>query len=570
MRDGLVARALRREARAAVGALGAGLGVGLATLGLSGTSAWLIVRAAQQPAVLSLTVPMGLVQLFALAKAAGRYLERTATHGVVLTVMTHVRQRVAEIVEPLVPAGLGPRSADVVDLAVRDVEAAEDLLASVAGPLAASAGAGVVTALVCGLVFGPAGLALLVALVADLALWPLLARRGLRRADDELDASRAQISRLAADAATGWEEFAMGGASAPLAARLALLEAEVDAAEARRRRLRALIEGLFVATAGAASVAILLASAHARSRGLNPALVAVPVLLGLAALDMAAEAADALVDSGPQRAATGRFDSLAATPWPIRDPATRIPDVDDASSLAARDVRVVRGRPILTDAAISLRAGDVVVLEGRSGVGKTTLAHVLAKFLAPDAGAITLDGHPYDALAADQVRCHVGFAEESPYMFAASVGANVRVARPEATDDEVERALGDAALATWRAGLAAGLATTLGGESAGLSGGEQRRVGLAREYLARRRIIIADEPTEGLDDDTARRVLGHLADIDAAVLLISHRERDLAVATRRVELVEGRVTERVSEPGNQTSHQIVERRRAIAEGWFAR
>ncbi len=550
MRGGLVARALRREARAALGALGAGLGVGLATVGLSGTSAWLIVRAAQQPAVLSLTVPMGLVQLFALAKAAGRYLERTATHGVVLTVMAHVRQRVAEIVEPLVPAGLGPRSADVVDLAVRDVEAVEDLLASVAGPLAASAGAGAVTALVCGLVVGPTGLVLLTALVADLALWPLLARHGLRRGDDEVDARRAQVSRLAADAATGWEEFAMGGADTALAARLARLESAVDVAEARRRRWRALVEGLFVATAGAESVAILLASANARSRGLNPALVAVPVLLGLAALDMVATAAGALVDSGPQRAAARRFDVLAATPWPIRDPAPRVPDVDDASNLTAREVRLVRGRPILSDAAISLRSGDVMVLEGRSGVGKTTLVHVLAKFLAPDAGTISLDDHPYDALAGDQVRRHVGLAEESPYVFSASVAANVRVARPDATDDEVERALANAALTTWREGLAEGLATRLGGECTGLSGGEQRRLGLAREYLARRRIVIADEPTEGLDDDTARRVLGHLAGIDAAVLLISHRARDLAVATRRVELVEGRVLERVRERGD--------------------
>ncbi|MDE3082173.1 MAG: thiol reductant ABC exporter subunit CydC [Acidobacteriota bacterium] len=547
MRDGLVARALRRETRAAMGALGAGLGVGLATVGLSGTSAWLIVRAAQEPAVLSLTVPMGLVQLFALAKAAGRYLERTATHGVVLTVMGTVRQRVAEIVEPLVPAGLGPRSADVVDLAVRDVEAVEDLLASVAGPLAASAGAGLITALVSGLVVGPAGLVLLVALVVELALWPLLVRRALASADAELDASRARISRLAADVATGWEEFAMGGAATSLEARLVQAEATYDRAETRRRRARALVEGLLVVTAGAAGVAILLASAHARSNGLNPALVAVPILLALAALDMVAAAAGALVDSGPQRAAAARFDELAATPWPIRDPATRTADVACATALAARGVRVVRAHPILEDASITLGAGDVVVLAGRSGVGKTTLAHVLAKYLAPDGGEITLEDRPFDELAADQVRHHVGFAEESPYVFAASLAANVRVARPEATDDEVERALADAALEGWRRGLGEGLATMLGGECAGLSGGEQRRLGLAREYLADRRIVILDEPTEGLDDETARRVLARLGGRGAAILLISHRERDSAVATRHVELVAGRLIERARE-----------------------
>ena len=545
MRSGLVARAIRREPRSVLGALGAGLGVGLATVGLSGTSAWLIVRAAQEPAVLSLSVAMGLVQLFALAKAAGRYLERTATHGVVLTVMGTVRQRVAEIVEPLVPAGLGPRSADVVDLAVRDVESVEDLLASVAGPLAASAGAGLLTALVCGLVVGPAGAVVLVALVVDLALWPWLAHAGLQRADADLDATRARLTSLAADAAAGWEEYAMGGAAAALTARLARLEADYDDAEARRRRRRALVEALLVATAGAAVILVLVATASARAAGLDPALVAVPALLALAALDMVAAAASSLVDSGPQRAAARRFDELARTSWPLRDPATRAADLETASSLDARSIRVSRARAILDDASISLRGGDVVLLEGRSGVGKTTLAHVLAKFLAPDAGEISLAGRDYAQLAADQVRRHVGFAEESPYVFAASVASNVRVARADASDDEVITALADARLDAWLDGLSEGLATPLGGESSGLSGGEQRRLGLAREYLAGRRIVIVDEPTEGLDDETAARVLARLSERGrgAAILLISHRERDATVATRRVELVEGRLVE---------------------------
>ena len=136
----------RREKRAIARALAAGLLVTLSTVGLAGTSAWLIVRAAQRPSVLSLTVPMGLVQLFALAKAAGRYVERTQTHRAALGVMGHVRATVAALLEPLVPAGLGPRSAEVVDLVLRDVDRVQDLLTAVAGPLVTSVAAGLVTA----------------------------------------------------------------------------------------------------------------------------------------------------------------------------------------------------------------------------------------------------------------------------------------------------------------------------------------------------------------------------------------------------------------------------------------
>lgn len=540
-RRSLVGAALSSNRRGATGALGAGLGVGLATVGLSGTSAWLIVRAAERPSVLSLTVPMGLVQLFALAKAAGRYLERTLTHGVVLSVMGSVRQRVAELIEPRVPAGLGPKSADVVDLAVRDVEAVEDLLASVSGPLVASAVAGLVTALVTGLVVGPTGVILVGGLLADLLLWPYLTRGALSRADADLDKARAEISTVMAEVSAGWEEYAMGGASRALKNRLSALETSYDAADARRRRLRALVETLMLTSAGAAALLVLLATAHARLAGLNRALVAVPVLLVLAALDMVAAAGTGLIDAGPQRAALHRFSALERVAWPVVDPDVRASDVVDHADLVARDLDFAREGPVLSGVSLSLSPGDVVVLEGRSGAGKTTFARLLAKFLTPTSGEVSLAGRPYHELAADQVRERVGLCDDTPYVFRASVAANVRVGRANASDEDVRTALVDAGLATWLAGLAEGLDTTIGGENAGLSGGEQRRLGLAREYLTGRRVVIVDEPTEGLDEASAADVLERLTarDPGAIILIISHRERDRAVATRRLRLRDG-------------------------------
>ena len=539
----LVGAALVAQRRAVTRALGAGLGVALATVGLAGTSAWLIVRAAQRPAVLSLTVPMGLVQLFALAKAAGRYLERTLTHGVVLSVMGTVRQRVARLIEPRVPAGLGPRSADVVDLAVRDVETVEDLLASVSGPLVTSAAAGLVTALVSGVVVGASGVVLVLCLAGDLVAWPWITRRALARADADLTAARAAISGITADVAAGWEEYAMGGAHVALARRLDALEAAYDAAEARRRRWRALAEVLMVATSGTGALLVLLASAHARLGGLNRALVAVPVLLVLAALDMVAAAGTGLIDSGPQRAALARFSALERVPWPVVDPPARASEVESDGELVARDVTFARDEAVLSGVSLTLSPGDVVVLEGRSGAGKTTFARLLAKFLTPSRGEISLASRPYHELAADQVRARVGLAEDTPHVFHASVGANVRVARAQASDVEVTSALERAGLASWLGGLAQGLETPLGGETTGLSGGEQRRLGLAREYLAGRRVLLVDEPTEGLDEASARDVLARLTrhDPQAIIVIISHRERDRAVATRRVALRDGRL-----------------------------
>ncbi len=545
-----MARALARHRRALVGAFLAALGVALATVGLAGTSAWLIVRAAEKPAVLSLSVPMGLVQLFALGKAAGRYLERTVTHDAVLSVMAEVRHDVARLIEPLAPAGLGPRSAEVVDLAVRDVESVEDLLASVAGPLAAAVASALVTALVCGLVVGPSAAVLIGALLVELALVPWLVQRPLSRADERLQMARERLSALSAEAAAGWEEYALGGAPTALAQRLESLEADYDAAEAARRRARALVEGLLLCVGGLSTMAVLSLTSAARAGGLNRALVAVPALLAMGALDLLGAAVSGLSDSGAQRAALGRFDSLATRSRPVTDPSE--PDASPASDepLALEGVAHAFERAVLVDVHLHARVGELIVLRGPSGSGKSTLGHVIARLLSAQAGHTSLAGVDYARLSGTQVRERVGFSEASAYVFAGSLRANLRLARAGASDDELLEALNEAGLADWLAGLEHGLDTPLGGVRSGLSGGEQRRLGLARAYLSARRVLVLDEPTEGLDEATARDVLDRLAtrQRDALTVLISHRERDDAVATRVLALVGGRLVNQARAP----------------------
>jgi ABC-type transport system involved in cytochrome bd biosynthesis fused ATPase/permease subunit len=133
LRESLVRRTQKRGDRAR-----ASVGVSIATVALSGSAAWLIVRSAQRPALLSLTMLMGVVQLLALGKAAGRYGERVSTHQAALRIMARVRAMTALRLEPLVPAGLGPRSADVVETIIGDVDKVQDLLVSIAGPVSAN------------------------------------------------------------------------------------------------------------------------------------------------------------------------------------------------------------------------------------------------------------------------------------------------------------------------------------------------------------------------------------------------------------------------------------------------
>jgi thiol reductant ABC exporter CydC subunit len=546
---GVLVRALGEEQAPIRHAVLAGLLVSLSTIGLSGTSAWLIVRAAQEPAILSLTVPMGLVQLFALAKAAGRYLERTQTHRAALGVMGHVRASVARLLEPLVPAGLGPRSSDVVDVVVRDVDRVQDLLTAVAGPLLTSAVAGVVTVAITAAIVPLSALSLLVALVLTAAVLPWAAARLGYRSEVEIDAVRAGMVGLFDRVSQGGDEYVMAGAAESLGEELAELERRYDRANFRRTLLMGVISGLTTLVSGLCVVTTVLVSALGlRSGHLAPALLAVPALLSVTVLELEGGVAPMLVGLRGDRAALARLEALADVGAPVTEPDVGgVFDTASASLRASNVGATFADTVALRDVSFELRRGDVVALSGPSGGGKTTFARLLAKFLDPREGVLQVGGADYATLRSEQVRQVVGFVDDAPHVFATTLAGNLRIANPHASDDELVVALDGAGLRALLASMPEGLDTKLGGATTGLSGGEQRRLGVARELLVRRPIIIFDEPTEGLDEETASLVMDRIVAAfgEGAVLVISHRDADYVHATRRAVIANGQLRELV-------------------------
>jgi thiol reductant ABC exporter CydC subunit len=525
----------------------AGLLVSLSTMGLSGTSAWLIVRAAQEPAVLSLTVPMGLVQLFALAKAAGRYLERTQTHRAALAVMGHVRAHVARLLEPLVPAGLGPRSSNVVDVVVRDVDRVQDLLTAVAGPLLTSAMAGVVTVAITGAIVPLSALSLFVALVLTAVVLPLVAARLGETSEQNIDEIRGSMVALFDRAAQGGDEYVMTGASDTLREELGSLEQRFDRANQRRTLLMGLISGLTTLISGlCVVVTVIVTSLALRSGHLAPALLAVPALLSVTALELVAGVAPTLVGLRGDRAALARLERLGDAPTPVHEPALVASFVPSKGHVQTQDLGVrFDSKSVFKGVSLDVGKGDVVALGGRSGGGKTTFARLLAKFLDPSAGSLRVDDVSYESLSSHQVREVVGLVDDAPHVFSTSLAGNLRIASPHASDAELVRALGGAGLNDLLASMPEGLDTVLGGASTGLSGGEQRRLGVARELLVRRQVVIFDEPTEGLDEETATTVMDRIVDefSHGVVVVISHRDGDYVRATRRLTLNDGELDE---------------------------
>ncbi|CAH2031736.1 thiol reductant ABC exporter subunit CydD [Trichlorobacter ammonificans] len=190
-----------------------------------------------------------------------------------------------------------------------------------------------------------------------------------------------------------------------------------------------------------------------------------------------------------------------------------------------------------------LPAGGITALAGESGAGKTTLARLLAGLVRPEAGRILIDGRDLNECAPASWHARLAWVPQAPYFTAATIRENLLLGSPDADEAEIAAALEAASAASFIARLPQGLDTRLGDRGAGLSGGELKRLALARACLRRAVLLILDEPTAGLDADNERLVCQALQRLAGkrTVLLISHREATLACADRVVELVDGRI-----------------------------
>jgi len=246
-----------------------------------------------------------------------------------------------------------------------------------------------------------------------------------------------------------------------------------------------------------------------------------------------------------------RTAALLATPVPAREPGAPLPPPRRGPRPPLVSLRGVvagwaPGEDVLRGLDLDLRPGEVVALRGASGSGKSTLAAVLLRFLDVRAGQVLLDGVDAARLAGDDVRSVVGLVGDDEHVFATTLRENLRLAAPGSSDDDMWRALHRVRLDAWAASLPAGLDSRLGDGGEPVSGGERRRLALARALLGDVRVLVLDEPTEGLDEDTAASLVTDLlaaarAGHRRSVLLLAHREEGVALADRVVDLDAGRV-----------------------------
>ncbi len=214
------------------------------------------------------------------------------------------------------------------------------------------------------------------------------------------------------------------------------------------------------------------------------------------------------------------------------------------------------GETVLRKCSLQVQAGEAVAIRGPSGGGKTTLLRLLLGQLCAQDGDVLIDGRSIEDIDLVAWRERIAWMSQHPRLMADSLAANLRVARSDATDAELREALTFAGLGGWFADLRDGLATRLGEGGRQLSGGQLRRLALARVRLRRADVLLLDDPTASLDAETVEAVIERIAELrrGRTLVLLTHRAAPLRIVDRVLDLENGRLCAPRDEAADMTKH----------------
>jgi ATP-binding cassette, subfamily C, bacterial CydC len=528
--------------------------LGVATVagnvGLLSTAAYVISAAAVVSYISLLTIPIYLVRFFSVSRSFSRYFERLVSHDLTFRLLGNLRSWFYVRLTPLAPALLeGYRSGDLLSRLVEDVEELENLYMRAVSPV-------LVAAVVWGLAFAvlypfdPAlAITVLVFLAAagvgaPLLVWAL--SRGLGRRQLEL---RSELYSRIVEGTQGVQDLLAFGREEEQGRQIEVLNSKL----ARIERRQALISGLHdssgdLLTNLAMLVTLVLAIPLVAGGEVHGIYLAFLALVALGVFEAATPLGAAFQTIGRTTAAGERLFEVSDSEPTIRNPKSPLPVPEDFT-LRFDNVsfRYGEGDPFsLEDVSFALEPGRKVAVVGPSGSGKSTLANLILRFRDPQGGEIRLGGRSLSEYAQEDVRRLVSVVPQSTHVFNDTLRNNLLLADPEANDEALELALERARISSFIERLPDGLDTYVGEHGSRLSGGERRRLAVARALLKDAPLLLLDEPTANLDTVTELEVLASVweAARDRAALLVTHRLVGMEEMHEILVMDAGRIVER--------------------------
>jgi ATP-binding cassette subfamily C protein CydCD len=526
-------------------------------LGVARVAALIGVGAVSALTVLAVKrgAPVGgwVAALFVVAPLAGllHWLESWLAHDVAYRLLADMRLQLFRALDALAPAYLTRRrTGDLVGVATHDVELVEYFFAHTITPAFVGV---LVPAVVLGvlLAYGWPMAVVLAPFLAYVALGSVWGRARIDRLSARAREAAGSLNAHAVDSIQGLAEVAAFQQEArrdrEFAAR-ALAYAQVRmpflrdlARQSASQEIATGLGGLAVAVTGA-----MLAGRGA----LEPGIVPLLTLLALSAFVPVWEIAQVGRQLADTFAATQRLHAIHAEPVTVTDGQGASPVSLDqgAPALEMAHVRFTypgRRQPALAGVTLSVPAGGTVALVGPSGAGKTTVANLFLRFWDPSDGVVRLFGHDLRQYRLDELRAQLALVAQDTYLFNDTLRANVRLARPAASDDDVAAAVERAALGEFVASLPDGLDTMVGERGTQLSGGQRQRVAIARAFLKNAPVLILDEATSHLDavsERAVRSALDRLAH-GRTTMVIAHRLSTVRDADQILVFDEGRLVD---------------------------
>ena len=526
----------------------------LASIGLLTLSGWFLSASAVVGVAgiysFNYMLPAAGVRGAAIIRTAGRYFERLVSHDATFRVLQHLRVFTFSKLLPLSPAGLARfRQGELLNRVVADVDTLDHLYLRVISPLV---GALVVILVVTvGLSVLDVTLALTlggIMLLTLLVMPPLFYRAG-KPAGESITRLRGQYRQHLTSWLQGQAELMLFNASDRYRQQMEKTEARWLDAQRRQAELTALSQALMLLIGGIAVIAMLwLASAGVGGDTQPGALIALFVFCALAAFEALAPVTGAFQHLGQVIASAKRITQITE-----QEPEVVFPQGEgqtlDRVSLRLHQVTFSypqQPSPALEKVSLQIEAGEHIAILGRTGCGKSTLLQLLTRAWDPAEGEILLNNQPLGQFNEATLRRAMSVVPQRVHLFSATLRDNLLLASPGASDARLAQTLE-------RVGLAklledSGLNSWLGEGGRQLSGGELRRLAIARALLHDAPVMLLDEPTEGLDATTESQILDLLAEVmrEKTVLMVTHLLRGLARFNQIIVMDNGKIIEQGS------------------------